>query len=77
MGLFKLIARAKADIFSSDVESFFTDEEKETRALIVAARFGRGNVNLQAGRVLTARRLKNRMDRYQKRIEEGSFFFSR
>ncbi len=74
--IMRFIKRARTDFFSVRSADFFSEEAREARALAVVARFS-SNANARAGRILTPRAFKKRMDEYQRKVEKGEFFFSR
>lgn len=73
------IASVLADVFRSGrkIDEIASEEKAQERAVVVAARFARGNVNGQYRRLLTDRFLQKRLDEYATRHQSKSFFFSK
>ena len=67
MRSFKIIQVIRRVLFPKNLDSIFSEESKERTALGVAARYARGNINVQNGRVTTQRKFEEEMNRLARR----------
>lgn len=69
MNIFRTIIKTiQRILFPANLDAIFSEEGKEKTALRVAARFARGNVNSQEGRVTTQRKFDAEMDRLEQKV---------
>ena len=55
-------------LFPANIDNLFSEECKENLALGVAARFTRGNINIQNKRATTARMFSEELRQTEKRV---------
>jgi len=58
-------------LFPADLDAIFSEESKEKTAVVVAARFSRGNTSVQNERVTTERKFAEEMQRMEQRVSRS------
>lgn len=58
-------------LFPANLGTIFSEESKEKTAVIIAARFSRGNAGVQDKRVTTERKFAEEMSRMARRVSRN------
>lgn len=58
-------------LFPADLNAIFSEESKEETAVVIAARFSRGNAGVQDKRVTTERKFGDEMRRMAQRVSRN------
>jgi hypothetical protein len=57
-------------LFPADLDAIFSEESKERTAVLIAARFSRGNTGVQGKRVTTDRKFAAELRRMEQRVAQ-------